>query len=385
MRSSNGWGSISVPGGRLTSDRHYGAVCVLHRPLPAADGRRAAPIISEYRVAEHRAQRHHQLEQLDVQPRADREQRHALRPGPARGRPTRCPASSPRRATSTRCTTLPLSKMIQPRLGATWAYNGQRHRLRQLRPLQPGRQLAASRRVLGPQPGGDFIDAHFDANGKLVRRRRRSARRPASCSSRTSTRARSTSTWSARRGRSTAAWSARAYGRYRDGATSGKTPTTTRASRFDAAGRAFRAGAVHPGPRRQAGADRHGGSTYVIAELDGAFTKYYEATLESGVARREDLRPRLLHLEPLLRQLRPGQHHRLENDMNIFIGSSNIADGAGRQLWDNKDGGCAATGRTCSSSMATTQLPWRATVGAFFVVPVGPAVGERGATSRTRP
>ena len=27
-----------------------------------------------------------------------------------------------------------------------------------------------------------------------------------------------------------------------------------------------------------------------------------------------------------------------DNDANIFIGSSNIADGAGRQLWDFKDG-----------------------------------------------
>jgi hypothetical protein len=27
-----------------------------------------------------------------------------------------------------------------------------------------------------------------------------------------------------------------------------------------------------------------------------------------------------------------------DNDLNIFIGSSNIADGAGRQLWDFKDG-----------------------------------------------
>ena len=58
-----------------------------------------------------------------------------------------------------------------------------------------------------------------------------------------------------------------------------------------------------------------------------------------GVAREAGVRPRLVHLEPLLRQLRPGQlHDRRRNDENIFIGSSNIADGAGRQLWDFKDG-----------------------------------------------
>ena len=52
------------------------------------------------------------------------------------------------------------------------------------------------------------------------------------------------------------------------------------------------------------------GSSYVIAELDGAFTKYYEATLETEWRSGQDVRPRLLHLEPLLRQLRPGQLHR---------------------------------------------------------------------------
>ena len=38
------------------------------------------------------------------------------------------------------------------------------------------------------------------------------------------------------------------------------------------------------------------------------------------------------------------------NDANIFIGSSNIGDGAGRQLWNNKLGRCAAIGRTRSRS-----------------------------------
>ena len=67
----------------------------------------------------------------------------------------------------------------------------------------------------------------------------------------------------------------------------------------------------------------------MIAELDGAFTKYYEATLETEWRERQDLRARLVHLEPLLRQLRPGQLDGRRNDANIFIGSSNIGDGAG--------------------------------------------------------
>ena len=81
------------------------------------------------------------------------------------------------------------------------------------------------------------------------------------------------------------------------------------------------------------------GSSYVIANLDGAFTKYYEATAESEY-RAHNLTPRrLVHLEPLLRQLRSGQLRSASlNDAAIFIGSSNIGDGAGRQLWNMKYG-----------------------------------------------
>ena len=42
------------------------------------------------------------------------------------------------------------------------------------------------------------------------------------------------------------------------------------------------------------------------------------------------------------------------NDANVFIGSSFIGDGAGRQLWDIKDGDLRGDRRTCSSSTATT-------------------------------
>ena len=43
---------------------------------------------------------------------------------------------------------------LQPRLGAVWAYSGTEHHVRELRPLRPGRQLAAARRVVGTQQGG---------------------------------------------------------------------------------------------------------------------------------------------------------------------------------------------------------------------------------------
>ena len=114
----------------------------------------------------------------------------------------------------------------------------------------------------------------------------------------------------------------------------------------------------------------------MIAELDGAYTKYYEATLETEWRERQDLRPRLLHVEPLLRQLRPGQLDRRPNDANIFIGSSNIGDGAGRQLWDFKDGDLRGDRPHMLKVYGYRQLPLERERRRLLRRPVGAAVGD---------
>ena len=52
------------------------------------------------------------------------------------------------------------------------------------------------------------------------------------------------------------------------------------------------------------------------------------------------------------------------NDAAIFIGSSNIGDGPGRQLWNFKYGNLRGDRRNQVKLNATYNLPWRATVGA---------------------
>ena len=95
---------------------------------------------------------------------------------------------------------IPFSKMIQPRLGATWAYNGKDTVYASYATLQPGGQLAAARRVVGSQSSATTINAYFDAE-----RRARSRTDPLGLVVRQAVRAgpdaarRSTSTWSARR------------------------------------------------------------------------------------------------------------------------------------------------------------------------------------------
>jgi hypothetical protein len=59
------------------------------------------------------------------------------------------------------------------------------------------------------------------------------------------------------------------------------------------------------------------------------------------------------------------------NDASIFIGSSNIGDGAGRQLWDNKYGNLRGDRRHVIKLNGTYNLPWNATAGVFGVYQSG--------------
>ena len=166
IRSSNGWGGITVPGGRAELPGHAD---LLHRALPAPDRRR------RWRPSTPSTTRR---TSSSTTRSAGRTGRSTSASSPATTRSTaracartrpRSPATCSRPATSTRCTTSRFSKMIQPRLGATWAYNGKDTVYASYARYIPGRQLAAPRRVVGPQPDRDL-------RGHPLRRERRDHR-----------------------------------------------------------------------------------------------------------------------------------------------------------------------------------------------------------------
>jgi len=106
------------------------------------------------------------------------------------------------------------------------------------------------------------------------------------------------------------------------------------------------------------------GSSYVIAQLDGAFTKYYEATVES------DLRAGNLFLRGTYTWSHYYGNFDQDNtflgyDGANFIGSSYIADGPGRQIWDNRYGDLHADRRHLLKLYGYYRLPWNATAGFF--------------------
>ncbi|MEW6338956.1 MAG: carboxypeptidase regulatory-like domain-containing protein [Acidobacteriota bacterium] len=116
-----------------------------------------------------------------------------------------------------------------------------------------------------------------------------------------------------------------------------------------------------------------GGSTYVIAELDGAFTKFWEAGLEA------EWRGRNAYFRgSYVWSQYYGNFDQdnstggsAANDDNIFIGSSNIADGAGRQIWDYKYGWLRGDRRHQLKLYGYYTLPWQGSVGAYAIYQSG--------------
>ena len=160
------------------------------------------------------------------------------------------------------------------------------------------------------------------------------------------------------------------------------------AGRLQSAGR-HSARAVHPEPRPAARADRQhlsrpglSGSSYVIAELDGAFTKYYEGTLETEWRNDKAFVRGLVHLEPLLRELRPGQLRRHATTRTSSSAPRTSATARGVSCGTTATATSAAIAATCSRSTAITRCRGMRPP-AFTASRSRVSHGRRGATSRT--
>lgn len=113
-----------------------------------------------------------------------------------------------------------------------------------------------------------------------------------------------------------------------------------------------------------------GGSSYVVAALDDAYTDYWEAALElEWRTSRGYLNASYVHSRYTGNFDQDSTS--AVNDANRFIGSSNLADGYGRQLWDMKDGVLRGDRPHLFKAFGTLDLPWRATAGVFGVYQSG--------------
>jgi hypothetical protein len=283
------------------------------------------------------------------------------------------------------------SEMIQPRLGATWAYNGTDtvwvSAARYMPPANSDARAASWDRNLVQQ-----LNVYFDKDGNEIG----IAPNASSSGKWWQDGIKHPETKELMLGTSrqlTSRWSGRLYTRYRKGDHFLDDTNNTARADFNAP-----SGTTHDPyiPNLTAIRTAIGsGSTYVIANLDGAFTKYYEATAES------EWRGNNLTLNGSYTWShyygnfdQDNSTFSSANDAAVFIGSSNIGDGAGRQLWDFKYGNLRGDRRNNVKFNTTYQMPWNATLGAFFfyqsgqpyqlesVLPYRPLTGSTSDTNR---
>ena len=266
------------------------------------------------------------------------------------------------------------SQEIQPRLGATWSYNG-----RDTVYASYGRYLpeanSDARAASWDRNLVQDINAYFDANGNLI------GVAPTASSSGKWWQAgikppeyKELMLGTARQLTST--WSARLYARARKGDHYLEDTNNTARGDFQAPpGVPTTPYVPNLGTVATPGTIRNAigsGSSYVIANLDGAFTKYLEATAET------DWRGS----KAMLHGSYSWSHYygnfdqdystvNNSNDLAIFIGSSFIGDGPGRQLWNFKYGDLRGDRRNIVKLYGSYYLPWNATTGAFFVYQSG--------------
>lgn len=272
------------------------------------------------------------------------------------------------------------TEQIQPRVGATWAYNGTDTLFASYAKYNPAANSLPRAASWDRNTLGLVQRAYFDAAGKLI-----GSEQVAASSGKLfaeDLKPRYTDEFMIGTAQQfTPRLSARAYGRYRYSTNFWEDTNNGARVNFKPPEGIPRELYIpdlgtNPTTANPAGTGRRGaigsGSSYVIAELDGAFTKYYEATIETDYrVGRASLRGTYTwsHYYGNFDQDNTSTTY----DFATFIGSSNIADGGGRQLWDNKYGDLRSDRRHLLKAYGFYDLPWHATVGAFTLYQSGHA------------
>jgi hypothetical protein len=113
-----------------------------------------------------------------------------------------------------------------------------------------------------------------------------------------------------------------------------------------------------------------GGSSYVIAQLDNAHTDYYELNLEAEYSA-DNFYLQASYVYSEYTGNFDQDNTTTSNDANTFIGSSFVADGAGRQLWNFRKGTLRGDRPHQFKLYGSYLLPWNASFGAYFVMQSG--------------
>lgn len=261
---------------------------------------------------------------------------------------------------------IPFSKMIQPRVSGTWAYNGRDAVFASYAKYNPAAS-SLPRAASWDRSLATTINAHFDANGVLF------ATTPVASSAGKlfvdDLTPRGVDEFAVGTSRQLGpAWTGRVYGRYRAGRNFWEDTNNNARVLYEPPAGIPRELYI---PDLAAKNAQIGSSTsFVIAELDNAFTDYYEVSVES-----EWRAPTAFVRGSYTWSKYYGNFDQdnstLANDDNVFIGSSFIGDDAGRQLWNFREGRLRGDRPHMLKLYGFYGLMWNASVGAFMFAQSG--------------
>jgi hypothetical protein len=261
---------------------------------------------------------------------------------------------------------IPFTKMLQPRLSATWAYNGGDTVFASYARYNPAAS-SLPRAASWDRNLATTINAHFDANGVMF------ATTPVASSSGklfvddlTPRSVDEVMMGTARQLSSN--WTGRLYGRYRAARNFWEDTNNNARILYDPPPGVPRE--LHIPDLSQKLAQIGSGSSFVIAALDNAYTDYYEVSLESEW-RTGNAFVRGSYTWSRYTGNFDQDNSTLSNDDNIFIGSSFIADDAGRQLWNFRDGRMRGDRPHMLKLYGFYGLAWNASIGAFVFAQSG--------------
>lgn len=120
------------------------------------------------------------------------------------------------------------------------------------------------------------------------------------------------------------------------------------------------------------GGPMNGNTSAVIAQLDGAFTKFYEVSSETEWTSGPFFASFAYTWSHYYGNFdQDNSTNGSANDANVFVGSSNIADSAGTQVWDNKYGNLAGDQRHKIKLFGSYNFPWNGKLGIYGVYQTG--------------
>jgi Carboxypeptidase regulatory-like domain len=368
-RGSNGWGLITVPGGRLPSVSPCGnSSCApayyLAQYYQQGFGS-VAPIHSEYRSVNVEANDTINFKNLSVNlgvlVSRDGMYGQGLMPANTLSGYVVAPGNQYREYL------IPFGKTVQPRIGVTWSYNGTDTVYASFARYVPAASSLPRAASWARNLSGAYDYAYFDASGTLY-----GTTQFASSSGKLfvpdMTPRRTDEYLIGTNKQFEHGIVARLYYRHRYGSHYWEDTNNNARIAFNA-----------PPPIPQAlyipnlsamTAQIGSGSSYVIADLDESYTSYHEVTTELEWRARKSF-VRLSYSWTRYRGNFDQDNTSTFNDFNSFIGSSNIGDGAGRQLWNLKDGTLKGDKPVMLKLYGYYMLPWNATAGAYLVAQSG--------------